>query len=360
MKRTIRLALAIALGVPVLAHAQTSSRSFGLPRGARVVAANQAANQRPQVVQTLPRFAENTPVVVVGEITSQPKDAVNERKMQVGVGPGKTDVTLHLSDAKLYNVDGAPIGESRLDTKMWVRAEGTVMDDPRRVKVTRLQVIGQDMAGLRQSAFHRPGFDQGYIVAVAGTRQIYPVAQGAAFTPAPLVIVGRVADDTGPLENTRKIQVDAAGNTWTLNVPKDTPILDAKGQKISVHEIAKGQWIRAHGWQTDDLRMRIARVENIGPEEAFKSSAYYRAATPIGYVERAPGTGVRFNPLQVTGVVTSVSVADGTLSLRDERGTNRTFFLETLTIQSNGRLVDAGSLQNGQRVTVQGSEIVFQ
>jgi hypothetical protein len=344
----------------VLALAQILSRSFGVPRGARVIAANQAANQRALAAPSLPRFTEGTAVVVVGEITSQPKDAVNERKMQVGVGPGKTDVTLHLSDAKLYNYEGAPVGESRLDTKMWVRAEGTVMDDPRRVKVTRLQVIGKDMAGLHQSTFHRPGFDQGYMVAVAGTRQIYPMTEGAAFTPAPFAIVGRVASDTGALESTRKIQVDAAGNTWTLSVPKDTPIFDAKGQKISVHEIAKGQWVRAHGWQTDDLRMRIARIENIGPEEAFKSSAYDRAAAPIGYLERTPGTGVRFNPLTVTGTVSRVSVADGILALRDERGMERTFFLETLTIQSNGRLVDAGSLQNGQRVTVQGSEIVFQ
>lgn len=355
MTRTLSLALALMVGVPALAQAQTQNNAPGQAAGARTPAAGGGA----QVVQPVPRFAEGTPVVIIGEITSQPKDAVNERKMQVAIGPAKMDFTLHLSDAKLYSYHGSNLDENQLTNKMWVRAEGKVMDDPRRVKVTRLQVVGKDLPGLQQSAFFRPGFEQGYIVAVAGSREIFPTGRAAAFTPSSLVIIGRVADDTGPLENTRKVQIDAAGNTWTLNVPKDAPIFNTKGEKISVHQIAKGQWIRAHGWQTDDLRMRIARLENVGPEDAFRTSSYYRPAETMGYVERTPGTGVRFNPLRVSGTVTNVNQADGTITVKDERGAERTFFLETLTIESDGRMADPKSLRTGQRVAVQGSEIVF-
>jgi len=284
---------------------------------------------------------------------------LNEHKMQVGIGPGRMDFTLHLSDAKLYGYHGALTEAKDLQTKMWVRAEGAVMDDPRRIKVTRLQVIGKDLPSLRQSAFYRPGFEQGYVVAVAGSQQIFPETRDVIFTPTTMTIVGKVSSDTGPLEATRKIQVDAAGNTWTLNVPKDTPIYDTSGKKISVHEIAKGQWIRAHGWQTNDLRMRSARIENVGPEEAFRASAYFRAGEPMGYVERLPGAGVRFGPLRFTGTVSAVDAQAGTVTLKDAQGVERTMYPETVIITAEGRRVDITALRPGQRVTVEGSTIEF-
>jgi hypothetical protein len=174
-----------------------------------------------------------------------------------------------------------------------------------------------------------------------------------------MVIVGLVSSSTGPLESTRKIQVDAAGNTWTLNVPKDTPLYDVKGEKISVHEIAKGQWIRAHGWQTDDLRIRAARLQEVGPQEAYQASTYFRAGQPLGYVERLPGAGVKFNPLSATGTVTAIDTKAGTFTLRDARGMERMFPLETVTIRADGQYVAGTALRPGQQVTVEGSEIIF-
>jgi hypothetical protein len=350
MKQTFLLILALAAGLAASAEAQTA--------GGATVAQNPPAGAK-VVAQAAPRLAENTPVVVVGEVTSQPKSIVSENKMQVAVGPAKMDYTLHLSDAKMYDNYGAVIKADKLSDKTWVRAEGSIMNDPRRVKVTRLQVIGKDMPSLKQSAFYRSGFDQGYIMAVAGTRQIFPEVAGVIYTPAPLTIVGRVSDDTGPLESTRKIQVDAAGNTWTVSVPKDAPLYDVQGKKISVHQIAKNQWIRAHGWQTDDLRMRVARLQEIGPQEAYGTSAYFRAGEPLGYVERTPGTDVRFNPIQMTGVITVISSAAGTMTVRDETGKERTFPLESVTIRADGRPVPLEMLRQGQRVTVEGSEIGF-
>jgi hypothetical protein len=343
--------LGLSAGIAGSAQAQTVA-------GGVTLAQNPAAGTV-VVAQAAPRLAEKTPVVVVGMIASEPKSIVSESKMQVAVGPAKTDYTLHLSDAKMYDSYGAVIKADKLADKMWVRAEGAIMDDPKRIKVTRLQVVGKDMPGLKQSAFYRPGFDQGYLMAVAGSRQIFPAEGGVVYTPAPLTIVGRVSDDTGPLESTRKIQVDTAGNTWTLNVPKDTPLFDVQGKKISVHQIAKDQWIRAHGWQTDDLRMRVARLQEIGPQAAFGATPYFRAAEPLGYAERIPGTDVRFNPIQASGVVTNISSAAGMMTLRDDAGKERTFPLETVSIRMDGRPVPLEMLRQGQKVTVEGSEIAF-
>lgn len=295
----------------------------------------------------------------MGVITSEPKAIVSENKMQVAVGPARMDYTLHLSDAKMYDEHGAVIKPTELSGKTWVRAEGAVMDDPKRIKVTQLQVIGQDTAKVKQSAFFRPGYEGGYIMAVAGSRQIFPEVADVVFTPPAMTIVGQVSDDTGPLEASRKIQVKASGNTWTLEVPKDTPVFDVQGKKISVHNVAKGQWVRAHGWQTDDLRIRAARLQEIGPQDAFQGSTYFRAGEPMGYVEREPGPEVRFNPVQVAGTITAIDQAAGTVTIRDDAGRERTFALATVTIRANGQEIDAAKAQQGQQVSVEGSEITF-
>jgi hypothetical protein len=347
MKQLLPLALALTTALTAGALAQTPD--------AKPDAGNPAVRLSPAGL-----FREGQQVVVVGEITSSPKKVAGvkeESKMQVAIGPGKTDYTLHLKGAPLIGASGQKIEENDLVDKMWVRAEGTVMDDPRRIKATKLQVIGKDMPSLQRSAFYRTGLDQGYVMAVAGTRQTFPETR--AYSPAAMVIVGKVSDDTGALETTRRIQVDASGNTWTLHVPKEAPVLDAKGEKISVHEIADGQWVRAHGWQTDDLRMRAARIENIGAEEAFRTSTYFRTEEPIGYLERVPGTGVRFEPLKVTGVIGTINEAESSFTLRDDQGQERIVFIETVTITANGQPVERRSLRKGQRVTVEGSEIRY-
>jgi len=371
MKQMVSLTLALAAGLAASAQAQPSGATppggrSGLTLVSRTggassirLAQNTPAPEKAVEAQALPRIPEGTPVVVVGMITSPPKSIVSENKTQVAIGPTRMDYTLHLSDAGLYDEHGAVIKPTKLSDKMWVRAEGAVMDDPRRIKVKQLQVLGKDTPSVRESAFYRPGFDEGYIMAVAGTRQIYPEGAGMVFTPPAMTIVGQVADDTGALEATRKIQVKAAGNTWTLEVPKDTPVYDVSGKKISVHNVAEGQWVRAHGWQTDDLRIRAARVQEIGPQEAFQGSTYFRQGAPLGYVERTPGPEVHFNPIKTTGVISAIDQAAGTVTLRDEGGQERVYPLATVTIRADGKEVDIATLQQGQRVTVEGSEIVF-
>lgn len=350
MKQSFTVALTLVAGLSAVGPSGAAGSGLTLAQNAP---APGAAATAPAV----PRMAEGTPVVVVGEVTSPPKSI--ENKMQVGVGPARMDYTLHLSDATMYDEHGAVINSSQLSDKTWVRAEGTVMNDPQRIKVTQLQIIGSDPTRLRQSAFFRPGYERGYIMAVAGTRQIYPAVTGVVFTPPAMVIVGQVSDDTGPLEATRKIQVKAAGNTWTMEVPKETPVFDVQGKKISVHNVANGQWVRAHGWQTDDLRIRAARLQEIGPQEAFRTSSFFRAGQPMGYVEREPGPQVRFNPIQVTGTVTAIDQTAGTVTVRDAGGRERVFPLATVTLRANGREIDAATVQQGQQVAVEGSEIAF-
>jgi hypothetical protein len=230
-------------------------------------------------------FTEGTPVVVVGQISSPPKGETNEQKMQVMIGPERTDYTLHFRDAQLTGLHGQKIDEDGFDDGQWVRAEGTMMNDPRRIKVSRVQVIGTKEGGFRETAFGRPGFTHGYVMSVAGSRQTFYPESSTAFREREMTLVGRVSDDTGPANTTRKIQVEAAGNVWTLNVPKQATVLDAKGEQISVHEVDQGQWVRVTGFQTDDLRMRVTRMENIGPEEMFRKSSFFRTDWPMGYVE---------------------------------------------------------------------------
>jgi hypothetical protein len=124
----------------------------------------------------VPRFAEGTPVVIVGRISSQPRNVAfaHEKKMQVSVGPRAVDFTLHLDDAKIIGPNGHEARISDIQDKWWVRAEGRVMDDSRRIDVTRMRVFSKHRENLKGTAYYRPGLPHGYIIAVAGSRQVYP------------------------------------------------------------------------------------------------------------------------------------------------------------------------------------------
>ena len=334
MHRTLALAVAVSAGLLTSAEARP-------------------AKQR--------AFAPGTPVVVVGSVTSQPRNAgvVVENKMQVGVGPAKRDYTLHLKDAELVDYQGRKVETSSLKDKMWVRAEGKVMDDARRISVSRLQIIGADVPWLQQSPFYRAGFEQGYVMAVAGSRETYPRSDSQGFEASPFTIVGRVSDDTGTLETSRRLQIQSAGNRWTLHVNKDADVLDGKGEKISVHEIKQGQWVRATGWQTDDLRMRITRVENLGTDEAYRGSALYRNEAPLGYLDRVTGLRTDGKRVTVRGTITFVDTEGGYFTLRDADGKEHAVYAELAEIRNNDRSVRFNTLRTGEIVTVEVRHIQF-
>ena len=61
-------------------------------------------------------IARGTPVVVIGQISSQPRDYgfFHEGKMQVAVGPELVDHTLHLDGAMIYDRYDREIAKSDL------------------------------------------------------------------------------------------------------------------------------------------------------------------------------------------------------------------------------------------------------
>jgi hypothetical protein len=122
------------------------------------------------------QFAAGTPVVIVGRVSSQPRNAtfVHEHKMQVSVGPNRTDYTLHLKGAKIFGPNGAEAQVSDLRDRWWVRAEGRVMDDPKRIEVSKLQVFSKTGDSLKGTAYYKSGLPHGYVTAVAGSRQTFP------------------------------------------------------------------------------------------------------------------------------------------------------------------------------------------
>lgn len=305
-------------------------------------------------------FTQGTQVVVVGRITSPPKGELNEKKMQVAIGPDKTDYTLHFRKAEIFGLRGQKLDEDGLDDGQWVRAEGRMMSDPRRIEVTRVQVIAPDDKQLKRSAFYRSGYDLGYVSSVAGIRQVFPQAPiNQISMGAPFVLVGRVNDDTGPFESTRRLQVSAAGNTWTLSVPKDTPVMDVSGKKISVHEIHNKQWVRAYGWRSDDLRMRVERLENIGKDEAFRAASFYRQDAPLGYVDPLEGND-RFTALTLKGTVVSTDPVWGSVTIRDENNKEHVLYGDAFRFSSGGTGVNFDQLKQGDTISVEGRTIRFE
>jgi hypothetical protein len=346
MKRVLPLALALLAGLIAPARAEDNT-----PKTAA------------QPVVTGP--AEGTPVVVVGPITSTPrgvKGVGSEKKMQVGIGPEKTDYTLHLRHADLVGLYGQKLKEEDFHSGEWVRAEGRIMKDARRVQVSRLQVIARDTAGMRNSVFARQGYDAGYVTATAGSRETFPAVADprSRYSTGALTLIGRVTDDTGKFENTRRIRVQVAGNEWTVRVPEDAAVLNAGNEKISVHEVRKGQWVRVSGWQTDDLRMRAARVENIGSEEAYQHSAFYQKDWPLGYLDTEARTQANYPAYSLSGKVVSVNNYFGYFTVRDDQGTERRIYREDADLTRGGRSLNWEEIHEGDRVKVTDRNVEFE
>lgn len=122
------------------------------------------------------QYPEGTRVVIVGRVSSQPRNAkfAHERKMQVSVGPRRADYTLHLNDAKITGANGGVGQVSDLRDRWWVRAEGRVMSDPKRIQASRVQVLSKTADNLKGTAYYRAGLPHGYVTAVAGSRQSMP------------------------------------------------------------------------------------------------------------------------------------------------------------------------------------------
>ena len=122
------------------------------------------------------QYPEGTRVVIVGRVSSQPRNAkfAHERKMQVSVGPNRRDYTLHIDHARILGMNGGVGQVSDLRDRWWVRAEGRVMDDPKRIEVSSVRVISKSRDSLVGTNYNRTGMPHGYVTAVAGSRESYP------------------------------------------------------------------------------------------------------------------------------------------------------------------------------------------
>jgi hypothetical protein len=300
-----------------------------------------------QARERTPAFPRDTAVLVVGEVTSPPKTRLGEQKLQVAIGPEHTDYTLHFFGAQVLGVNGRPLDEGDFRHGMWIRAEGRIMNDPRRVKVSRLQVIASDRSTLAHSALLPMGQAEGYITSVAGVRETFPEDAAAKVRPSPTVIVSRVGQDYRPLDLTAGFTVQAAGADWRLELPADARLVDRQGGMVGAQEIAPGQWVCVYGWRTGDLRLRVARVEQIG--KSARRSRHYRANSPLGYAESAePST---LEQVTLRGVVRKVDAGSGYLTLRTSEQREQRVWLPAAEITVRNR-IRTGDYRVGDEVEV--------
>lgn len=272
-----------------------------------------------------PSFSKGTPVLVIGDVTSPPKTRLGEQKMQVAVGPEHIDYTLHFFRAQLLGLDGKPLDEGDFKHGLWVRAEGSIMNDPRRVRVSRLQVIARDRAALAHSAFLPPGQEYGFIASVAGTRQTFPESAEVTERASPVLAVGKVAQRVRLSHGATGLTLSVAGIDWILEVPEE----------VTAQEIQTGQWVRVYGWRVADLRVRAGRIAVIGSGPAWRRSGVFRTESPQGYAEALDASTLESKFFR--GTVRQVDTAQGTLTVRTSDGRERRIWLPAAEISVRNR-----------------------
>jgi hypothetical protein len=237
-----------------------------------------------------------TPVVLVGEITSEPRRILfrHEGKMQVAVGPEKTDHTLHLAGAEPYDELQQEIAPRDLRDKWWVRASGTLMRDPRRIRVERLEVLGRTWQSYRESAHWQPGLERGYVLAVAGVRYSLPDVRVQPTTrpyrPGDRVVV--VAPISSQPRNAgvvaeKKMQV-AIGRQrtdYTLHL-EGARMMGLDGAALSPRDLRDRMWVRAEGRVMQDARrIEVDSLQVMAPDsEPTGEDADLRPDVEYGYV----------------------------------------------------------------------------
>jgi len=258
---------------------------------AAVIAAAMAASASAQEIGARP-IEKGTPVVIIGEVSSQPRDFgfFNERKMQVAVGPEKVDHTLHLRDAKFFDPQGREIAKSDFQDKWWVRAEGVVMSDPRRIDVKRIVVLGKDYNAFRQSAYFRPDFERGFVMAerVAGSREVLPSTRVfAPGTPVQLLapISSQPKDAGVATEEKMQVAIGPDKTDYTLHF-KNATMIGLDGKELTARDLRDRMWVRAYGKVMDDSRrIEVDRLELVASDdETFRSGPHFRQGADYGYI----------------------------------------------------------------------------
>jgi hypothetical protein len=274
-------------------------------------------------------------------------------RIQIPIGPERTTYSLEGGPGlQAFSATGSPLADTRLQRGWWIRATGTVGDNPNTFRITNLQVLGPE-AEATQSAFYHRGFPQGYIMSVAGTREVYPRTVGMA-TVEPTILVGRVIDDSQ--RGTRRLKVKAGPNDWTLTIADNAAFMGGKGEPAgSLDQLTNGQWIRAEGWQTGDLALRVVQVRTIGAgDEAYHASQYFRPDYNSGYVTRVTSDRLTTQPFRVSGTVSQINREKGYFVVRGDDGKEHTVYVENTTFRRGNNTAGFDALKEGDKVSVTG------
>jgi hypothetical protein len=102
----------------------------------------------------------------------------------------------------------------------------------------------------------------------------------AARDMGPGTVVGRVTDTTS--RTRRRIFVQAGREKWALHLGRTSRVFHA-GQRVSIHNIDLGSWVRARGRRIGRLRLQVERLDVAGDRAAYRKSQAYRASQPDGY-----------------------------------------------------------------------------
>jgi hypothetical protein len=244
-----------------------------------------AASAETKVVGQL---KEGTPVEFVGQVSSEPKR--NEQKFQVAVGPEKVDYTVHISKARMWDVKGEKIDEDGVQDKDWVHGFGWIMDDPRRIRVNTLTVIGKEATGKTNEAYFK-GRPAGWLAASGVVISTTKLREGT-----PVIMVAEVTSQPNDLKQEKKMQVKVGNDqtAYTLHM-KDAVIRDVNGKVMDTNDLVDKMWVRAEGHVMEDAqRIHVTRLVVLGMNaEDYRGGPYFSAGHTNGYLFQVDGDRVR-------------------------------------------------------------------
>lgn len=245
-----------------------------------------SANAETKVVGQL---KEGTPVEFVGRVSSEPK--LNEQKFQVAIGPEKVDYTVHISKARMWDVKGERIDEDGVQDKDWVHGFGWIMDDPRRIRVNTLTVIGKEATGATNATYFRNGRTSGWLAASGVVISTTKLREGT-----PVIMVAEVSSQPNDLKQEKKMQVKVGSDqtAYTLHL-SDAVMRDVNGKTMDTNDLVDKMWVRAEGHVMDDARrVHVTRLVVLGMNaEDYRGGTYFTAGHEAGYLFQVDGDRVR-------------------------------------------------------------------
>jgi Cu/Ag efflux protein CusF len=151
--------------------------------------------------------------------------------------------------------------------------------------------------------------------------------------------------------------VVAGPNEWNVEVVENAQILNRLGAPMGIQDLGRDTWVRAEGWQTDDLGLKVVQVRQIGTEAELRESEYNRPDFEQGYVTRIGAAQLTVSPYGVTGTVTRVDRERGFFVLRGDDGKEHTVYTSGVRFRTGDQPSTFSTLKEGDKVTIRGRQI---